>query len=213
MYIHHAKKCVFIHIPKCGGTFIGGILTHYFQFEKMDILFDWRRGSIEQKIKDIDLHDYTFFTCVRNPYERIVSSYLYLLERGLHTFDSFSDFVIQRESLNNIAYCHSFISMTEHLHNFNIHYIAYLSNIERDICYILTKCGFDTSCIEYDRFYSAMNKNNLYNDTWITYYADVADEGVATEVLDIIHSVFELDFKTFGFSLKTGINNEWMMSG
>jgi len=33
--INHDLKAIYIHVPKCGGSFVGGILKHYYDFENI----------------------------------------------------------------------------------------------------------------------------------------------------------------------------------
>ena len=35
--INHDLKAIYIHVPKCGGSFVGGILRHYYDFEGIRI--------------------------------------------------------------------------------------------------------------------------------------------------------------------------------
>ena len=93
--ISHKHKFIFIHIPKTGGNSIQNALLKFSDDEK-------RIGNIHDGIQDFEIYNktydlwkhtslksyyvrmpqdlfqqYTKFTCVRNPWERMISAYFY----------------------------------------------------------------------------------------------------------------------------------------
>jgi hypothetical protein len=92
------KKCIFVHIPKAAGTslkntlFPGAQITHY---RAIDYFMDSPRKYLK----------YFVFAFSRNPYDRLVSAYYYLLQGGkneadmrfrdkfLSSYETFGDFV------------------------------------------------------------------------------------------------------------------------
>jgi hypothetical protein len=106
--ISNKDKFIFIHIPKCGGTSIERFfLSHY------GISHDWKREypleALPMKVRSefcigfdenqhMSLNDfplqkqeqYFSFAFVRNPWDRVMSSYLYFKKLGYEfTFKSF----------------------------------------------------------------------------------------------------------------------------
>jgi len=78
--INHDLKAIYIHVPKCGGSFIGGILTNYYDFESIRLPHEKHKdfasifddnffkvisdNGIEDKDKVDDLENY----CNKNSY-------------------------------------------------------------------------------------------------------------------------------------------------
>jgi len=68
------KKIIFLHIPKTGGDSIEFCLKKEF---KKDTVYK-RHNTLSQifyNLKDKDLNKYIIFTILRNPLDRIVSTY------------------------------------------------------------------------------------------------------------------------------------------
>jgi hypothetical protein len=74
--ISHRHKLIFIHIPKCAGRSI----SHALQEE-----FDHYTAFYYQTKQADYWNNYTVFTTVRNPYERLVSMYHYIKNESFHT--------------------------------------------------------------------------------------------------------------------------------
>ena len=78
--ISHKYKCIFIHIPKTAGTTIENLL--------IDRLVPIAGGSSHEKISYYkkkyphQFNDYYKFSCVRNPWDRIVSAFFYISKGG-----------------------------------------------------------------------------------------------------------------------------------
>ncbi|PRX55251.1 sulfotransferase family 2 domain-containing protein [Flagellimonas meridianipacifica] len=81
------KVLVYVHIPKTAGTSIATVA------HRLDILVkghDIRNSefvSLENLVKDIG-NNYSFFTIVRNPWDRTLSSFLYLNKGGRNDADN-----------------------------------------------------------------------------------------------------------------------------
>jgi len=109
VFINKELKCVFIHNPKCGGSYISNILMNCYHFNeitsihsKYDMFFDdpkqikmdentdkhtirkfgkYRYFLSHQDMEQCILKNYFKFTFVRNPYTKIYSAYQYLKRR------------------------------------------------------------------------------------------------------------------------------------
>ena len=86
------KPFIFIHIPKTGGTSI----SHALRDHPHPIIH--RHSSISDFQKRLDISEYYKFSCIRNPWDRIVSWYGFDQREALYR-KSFKDFVsfIERE--------------------------------------------------------------------------------------------------------------------
>ncbi len=96
--ISHDKKCIFIHIPKCGGTSIEdviwpmnlgrseqdlwmGFITKFenkYQTGGLQHLLGWQ---IRKEVGSDIFNSYYKFTFVRNPWDRTVSQFAYMQQR------------------------------------------------------------------------------------------------------------------------------------
>lgn len=73
--ISHQHKVIFIHIPKCAGRSIS---------EAFNQPFDHYTASYYQTKHPDWWNEYTVFTTVRNPYQRLVSMYHYIKNEPFH---------------------------------------------------------------------------------------------------------------------------------
>ncbi|WP_226397929.1 sulfotransferase family 2 domain-containing protein [Synechococcus sp. MU1648] len=96
--ISHDKKCIFIHIPKCGGTSVEdviwpkdqgrteqdlwmGFVTRFenkYQTGGLQHLLAWQ---VRQEVGSDAFDSYYKFTFVRNPWDRIVSQFAFMQRR------------------------------------------------------------------------------------------------------------------------------------
>ena len=92
MIISHKFKFVFISIPKTGCQFVGNIIKELdpSSTEEMDFEGIRRSGHIMfSEIEQLDIYEniksYSFFTLIRNPVERYISHYNFILsEEEIH---------------------------------------------------------------------------------------------------------------------------------
>ena len=122
MLLHNDKKSIFIHNPKCGGTYIKKILLKNYNFtnicsiEKHNefnkfIRFDEKLfrpnepvinitklglfryySSHQNNYKEL-LDNYFTFSFVRNPYEKFVSAYLFLKDNVDVHYESYNYYI------------------------------------------------------------------------------------------------------------------------
>lgn len=96
--ISHDKKCIFIHIPKCGGTSIEDVIWPKDQGRTENDLWmgfvnrfenKYQTGGLQHLLarqvreevgRDV-FSDYYKFAFVRNPWDRIVSQFAYMQQR------------------------------------------------------------------------------------------------------------------------------------
>lgn len=95
--IDHIHKCIFIHIPRCAGGYIKKTLDPAYKMElKKEVN---RRQLCHATASDLQnlgsqFDEYYKFAMVRNPFERLVSAYIYYMKREKMQ-DSFSNFVLR----------------------------------------------------------------------------------------------------------------------
>lgn len=101
MPISFTHKVIFLHIPKTGGTSIEALLeiksspeNLFWQGYRADVLAPQHLtyAELKAKIKPEIFNEYFKFAFVRNPWERLVSTYFWN-NRGHKTFESFVHFL------------------------------------------------------------------------------------------------------------------------
>lgn len=166
-------KFIFVHIPKCGGTSIERFfLSHY------GVSNDWgRRFPLEalpieakaefcigfQRKQHMSLNDfplaaqeeYFSFAFVRNPWDRIMSAYLYAERLGhKSTFKSF----LKSNTFNDHRKTQSSFL------NKNIDFIGRFENLQEDFNLICQKLGFESKKLPHE--------NKTIHEHYTKWYTD-----------------------------------------
>lgn len=100
MVISHKYKCVFIHIPKNGGTFVTNFMQSVDPSSQNCFIGSSGHQTINTIIKTYEnfhsIKDYTFFAVIRNPIDKILSSFNYYW----HSYFNFITFLRKLEFCN-----------------------------------------------------------------------------------------------------------------
>jgi hypothetical protein len=188
----HSLKCVYIHVPKAGGSSVC-----------LD-LFGYKVGH--KKYKDYDrfysklLKQYFVFSIVRNPFDRLYSAYTYLsqggknstdkkfFERELSQYDTFEKFVNDWVSKDNVYSWIHFVPQYEFLINkdkvIKIDYVAKLEDIDQDYGYIARRLGLG------DRVLPVKNKSRRASEYGAMYTQEMKDK---------VALIYEKDIELFGY--------------
>ena len=81
--ISHEKKFVFVHVPRTGGTALSNFLRPYCDEESLRFSPFVEEGNLHASMKNYveyygkEILDYTFFTIVRNPWDRALSHFMH----------------------------------------------------------------------------------------------------------------------------------------
>ena len=182
-------EILFLHIPRTGGSIIENKLKKIYKME----LFgkDERLGLSEQHYtaneiirRKININKLFSFTFVRNPFDRILSTYLNWSINHTKSFDDYIDTikkVVKKKlyykivSINNSDLSH-YKPQVELLENLNPDFIGKFENYENDIK-ILSKMHPKLNClcelnikkrnVDYRKYYNERNRNiieELYKD-------------------------------------------------
>lgn len=146
-------KCIFVHIPKTAGISVckalfGNLAAGHTTIEQFKLIY-----------KPSTFNSYFKFTFVRNPWDRLHSSYHFLKKGGvrpqdlsfrdtyLTTINSFEAFImnwLNEERLHSIVHFrpqYSFLTLPENPNEILVDFLGRFENIENDFLTITQKLG------------------------------------------------------------------------
>lgn len=192
----HYYKCIFIHIPKNAG-----ISVSYTLFGNT--------GGSHRKLKDYQrifgrrtVSKYYKFSFVRNPWDRLVSTYFFLTNGGLTEKDKkwtaqhiaeysdFTDFVTNWLSVdhvnNSLHFQEQHLFLTNHNNELDVDFLGRFENLAQD---------FQTICehLQIERTLKKTNSSKRKND-YRSYYNETTKA--------IVAEVYERDIHLFNYSFE-----------
>ena len=188
-------QSIFVHVPKCAGRSVG--------FSLYDRKTGDHRTIADYKLcfKRREFESFFKFTFVRNPWDRLLSAYLYLKKGGrnkqdqdwsikyLSAYKSFDEFVTDWVNKENIHLGLHFRPQYEFLctNGFTpeVDFIGYFENISRDYEYVREKIGIGKELAFH-------NKTDDEKKDYRQYY------NKATTA--IVESVYREDIQIFGYN-------------
>jgi hypothetical protein len=188
-------RCIYVHIPKCAGNSVvqslfGNVSFGHGSLKRYQIMFG--PGEFNRYFK---------FTVVRNPYDRLVSAFLFMkqggmnekdkrwAERNLKPYTDFDSFVKGWVNRSNIwkglhfRPQHSFICLKKFQPGLD--FIGYLENLEADFAFICQKLNINATLLE-------ANRNPSRTKAYAEYYTAATRAIVAEAYAD--------DLRVFGYN-------------
>ncbi len=170
-----AHRCIFVHIPKCAGisvvkSLFGDFSCGHGNLKRYQIMF----GPEE-------FNRYFKFTVVRNPFDRLVSAYLFMKKGGMNDkdkrwaernlapyadFDAFVKGWVNRDNIWKGLHFrpqYSFICLNKYQPGPD--FIGYYENLAADFEFICRKLELKSTLIE-------ANRNLSRKKTYTDYYTD-----------------------------------------
>ena len=178
-------RCIYIHIPKTAGSSIYNLIGYTYIGH---VPYSWYKTRDLKKFTD-----YFKFSIVRNPWDRLVSTFFYLKKGGnnamdyywakknVFKFNSFGDFVeewVNHDNCNSwihFAPQHKFIF--DKNRNLQVDYLARFENLDEDFELVSKKLNLNhnlphtnaTKRNPYQEYYTERTKDIVGN----VYYKDI----------------------------------------
>lgn len=146
-----------------------------------------------QKLKDQILSEYSFFTCVRNPYDRLISEYYCKYGNGNHiveTSDELNNFIqkklVSMLEMKFTKFAH-FIPQYHYVFEKDYKYVNKIikfENIKNDFDKLMNDQNIEIKFNFKERLEKKLDKHFLYSNT-----------------IDFIKKVYEKDFSLFDYDI------------
>jgi len=214
MPISHKYKCIFIHIPKSGGTSILNALDIIHgdtSTENRKSLVGWissedlkaygfasptlqhlTANDIRKIIPEEIFKNYYKFAIIRNPWERMLSQYLFDESLGLPSIAGKPkkkvSFVEYLKDLSVFLRQEQYEFITDVNGNLLVDYVGRLENLEKDFKIICKNIGAPEPYLPFE------------NTTKHTHYSEYYTE----ETKQIIQKLFKNDIEMFGYHFEKG---------
>ena len=207
--ISHDKKCIFIHIPKCGGTSVEDVIWPQEQGRTEDDLWmgfvnrfenKYQTGGLQhllarqvrEEVGSDVFSTYYKFAFVRNPWDRIVSQFSYMQQRP-----DLMDFLGMTSDTEFMAYL-ELIRRKEHVQW--MPQVRFL--LDQDGSLLVDRIGrlesFDEDC---EQIFSALglpldrlpgHVNRSKRRPFQAYYSD-------DEIIEVVADIFSEDISFLGY--------------
>ena len=206
--ISHQHKCIFIHIPKCGGTSIENLIWPEPRSEadlwmgfKDKYHNAYQTGGLQHlfaiHVRDIvgkeTFDDYFKFTIVRNPWEKAVSQYFYMRQRpdlrafiGMNENDSFKKYLELIQTKQHVQWEPQYKFIYDENGELMVDYVGRLETIDEDVQYIFNRLG-------------VQGKIAHANATRHQHYSAYYDE----ETKKIVDDLYGDDVRLLGYSFES----------
>jgi Sulfotransferase family len=188
-------RCIFVHSPKCAGlsvvkSLFGDFDCGHTSLKRYQIMF-----------APAEFRSYFKFTFVRNPFDRLVSAYLFMQKGGINEKDKrwaqrklsgykdFSAFVKNWVTPFNVERALHFRPQTKFIclgrRPPALDFVGYLENIKEDFGFVAKKLGIPAQLIE-------TNRNAGREKDYRPYYTN--------ETREIVARVYAEDLRLLGYT-------------
>lgn len=200
--ISNRYKCIFIHVPKAGGSSIERTSIFNDQREITGKVVAGHTKAVKFREKfPREFNDYFKFAFVRNPFDRLVSAFFYLNSKASNEygerirnkylakyngkFDKFClDFFNNESNINKVIHFQPQTTFVCDDDTVIVDYIGKLENMESDFKFVCSKIGYDYESLAIHR----KGKHRHYT----SYYTD--------ETRKIVEHIYQKDMDLFGYT-------------
>ena len=201
--ISHSHKCIFVHIPKCGGTSVEDALFKPYRRRSKKDLFGgpnkYQTGALQHLmsshiIKEVGediFNQYFKFSFVRNPWDKMVSQYHYsiTLREDLLNYIGISKFSSFKEYIHNVSKSKIHVQWDQQYKFLYINkkcvvdFIGRFENLQQDFNIVCDKIGIPQQQLSHKK----KSKHKHYTE----YYDD--------ETREIVAEKYAKDIEYFGY--------------
>ena len=177
--INHEYKYLFLHIAKCGGNTVRAALDLPYERTGGHIPLEYKSGYFKHNPKE-----YFKFTFVRNPWDRMVSTYFYHNGFQALSFKEYTTTLLDSEGSKGWkrhASCYNYI-FGENTTT-TIDFIGKIENFEEDFNIVCNKIGIPRQKLPH--------KNKTNHKHYTEYYDD--------ETKQIVAERYAKDIEYFGY--------------
>lgn len=204
--ISFKHKCIFVHIPKCGGSSVEeiiwedrrdvsdlwmGFITKYRNKYQTGGLQHLYAKHIKMEVGSDIFAKYFKFAIVRNPWDKAVSQYSYMQHRkdlrkyiGMGKRDSFKKYLYLIKHKTHVQWDHQYKFVFDNNGDLMVDFLGRFENFEQDLNYILTHLNIRGRKIPHKK-----KTNHLP-------YPEYYD----SESLEMINEFYKMDIQLFGYS-------------
>ena len=186
-------KAIFIHIPKCGGTSVEkffNVHPNRFNIDKLTGKYKGYQGKylqhctyLEMKtLFNIPVEEYYTFTVIRNPWDKIVSSFFYEIRynKNITSFKKFVQSPVWENEQHSIPQCEYIMNEKGEI---KVDFICRFENLQQDFDMVCNRISINTKELPH--------KNKTAHEHYTEYYDN--------ETRSIIAERYAKDISRFGY--------------
>lgn len=206
--ISHTHRCIFVHIPKCGGTSIEdviwpeprtpsdlwmGFTSKYHNKHQTGGLQHLLVKQIREEVGEKVFHEYFKFTIVRNPWDKAISQFFYMRQRpdlreyiGMKEEDSFKVYLQLTEKKLHVQWEKQHKFLQDDNGKMLVDYVGRLERMQQDAANIFERIGIQAEI---------PHVNATRHKHYSEYYDDESKEMVGEmykEDIEFLHYSFDL---------------------
>lgn len=189
-------KCIFIHIPKCGGTSLesalwlpeektdanlfGGLIDRYHNPYQTGALQHLKALAVRHVVGRERFDEYFKFTIIRNPFSRAVSQYNYSRESrflrryiGLGKRDDFKTYLQKIHRKSHVQWEPQVSFLYDHRGRQMVDYIGRLEDVDAAFTHICTEVGVTAELPHKKKSGQKAPYQSYYDEESIAYIEDV----------------------------------------
>jgi hypothetical protein len=204
--ISHRHKCIFIHIPRCGGTSVEeivwpgsrspeelwmGFVSEYRNKYQTGGLQHLLATQVRQEVGPDTFAAYFKFSFVRNPFDKVVSQFVYMQRRknlrdliGMSPDDSLSTYLDLIQRTKHVQWEEQWKFLCDEDGQLLVDFVGRFETFEADVRAALKQLAIELDVVPH--------ANKSIRERHGDYY----DE----ETRQIVASLYSRDFELFGYS-------------
>ena len=212
--ISYEHECIFVHIPKTGGTSIENMIwtqsernvrhlcqglvdsfNNKYQSGGLQHLLSWQ---IREEI-GVEFFDKCFkFSVVRNPWDKAVSQYEYMKERedlrdfiGMKRNEEFRTYRELIQTKTHVQWEHQYRFVFDENGEQLVDYLGRFENFNEEVEFIMTRLGLDRGMFGFKRKIPHAKKSNRRH---VSSYYD-------KESFEMVREYYKMDVELFNYEL------------